>query len=152
MHINAFHFACFGVIHELGVRDLCLVLRLVKLLKNSEKHQAHDEPHADFLEHIAVQIDSFSGFIQVLKRIAIPKYLILLPPFFKSEWHIYLINPLFFEGIKANLLTLLLLLAYLGGLRFRPKRKISEERALEAFGLRDATVLKTFLKDSTIWL
>jgi len=104
------------------------------------------------LEHIAVQIDSFSGFIQVLKRIAIPMYLILLPPFFKSEWHIYLINPLFLEGIKANLLTLLLLLAYLGGLRFRPKRKISEERAREAFGLRDATVLKTFLKDSTIWL
>ncbi len=39
---------------------------------------------------------------------------------------------------------------YLGGFRFLPKRKISEERALEALGLREATVLKTFLKDSTI--
>ena len=41
---------------------------------------------------------------------------------------------------------------YLGGLRFLPKRKISEERALEALGLREFTALKTFLKDSTIWL
>jgi len=41
---------------------------------------------------------------------------------------------------------------YFGGFRFLPKRKISEDFALDAFGLREATVLKTFLKDSTIWL
>jgi len=40
--------------------------------------------------------------------------------------------------------------AYLGGLRFLPNKKISEDFALEALGFLDATVLKTFLKDSTI--
>ena len=42
--------------------------------------------------------------------------------------------------------------SYLGGFRFLPRRKISDERALEAYGLLDATVIKTILKDSTIWL
>ena len=41
---------------------------------------------------------------------------------------------------------------YFEGFRFLPKRKISEDFALDAFGFREATVLKTFLKDSTIWL
>ena len=41
---------------------------------------------------------------------------------------------------------------YLGGFRFRPNKKISEDLAREALGFLEATVLKTFLKDSTIWL
>jgi hypothetical protein len=41
-----------------------LVLGFIKLFKNSEKYQAHNEPHTDFLEHIAVQIVSFSGSTQ----------------------------------------------------------------------------------------
>ena len=33
-----------------------------------------------------------------------------------------------------------------------PKRKVSADLSREALGLRGATTLKTFLKDSTIWL
>ena len=59
--------------------------------------------------------------------------------------HLFL-KPLYLMGF------FLVLGVYLAGLRFFPKRKISEERALEALGLRELTILKTFLKDSTIWL
>jgi hypothetical protein len=63
---------------------LCLIFRLVKLLKNSKQHQTHNEPHANFLQHIAIQKETFAGLIRELKRIAIPKYLILLLGFFKG--------------------------------------------------------------------
>jgi hypothetical protein len=41
-----------------------LVLGFIKLFEHSKKYQAHNEPHTDFLEHIAVQDESFSGLIQ----------------------------------------------------------------------------------------
>jgi hypothetical protein len=41
---------------------------------------------------------------------------------------------------------------YLAGFKFLPSKKISDERALEALGFLETTFLKTFLKDSTIWL
>jgi hypothetical protein len=70
LYINALDLAGFSVVHELGIRDLSLVLGLIELLKYSKEHQAHNEPHTDFLEHIAVQVHSFSGLIQELKQIA----------------------------------------------------------------------------------
>jgi hypothetical protein len=77
---------------------LILVLRLVELFKNSKQDQTHNEPHANFLQHIAIQKETFAGLIRELKRIAIPKYLILLLGFFNSEELIYFINP-FFWGV-----------------------------------------------------
>jgi len=118
---------------------LILVFRLVELFKNSEQDQTHNEPHTDFLQHIAIQKDTFAGLIRELKRIAIPTYLILLLGFFNSEELIYFYKPLLLGG-------------YLDAFRSRPSKKISEDLALEAFGFLEATVLKTFLKDSTIWL
>jgi hypothetical protein len=41
-----------------------LVLRLIKLFKNSEQHQTHNEPHTNFLQHIAVQKETFAGLIR----------------------------------------------------------------------------------------
>ncbi len=59
-------------------------------------------------------------------------------------------KPMYFRGLLR--LFRAKIQDYLGGFRFLHKRKISEDRALEAFGFLEATDLKTFLKDSTIWL
>jgi hypothetical protein len=93
LHINPFDFTCFGIVHELRIGDLILIFRPVKLFKNSEQDQTHNEPHTDFLQHIVIQKKTFAGLIRELKRIAIPKYLILLLGFFNSEEPIYFINP-----------------------------------------------------------
>ena len=53
-------------------------------------------------------------------------------------------KPMYFRGLFIRLW------AYFDGFRLRPKRKISEDLALEAFGFLEETDLKTFLKDSTI--
>jgi hypothetical protein len=64
LHVNATHFAIPCVIHELGVRHSLWRVWLIELFKHSKKDEADNEPDADFLEHIVVQIPTFAGLIR----------------------------------------------------------------------------------------
>jgi hypothetical protein len=64
LHVHTTHFAIPRVIHKLGVRHALWCVWLIELLKHSEKDEADNEPDADFLEHIVVQIPTFAGLIR----------------------------------------------------------------------------------------
>jgi hypothetical protein len=105
------------------------------------------------LEHIAVHIAVQSRFLfwiyPVIKQLASYVFDSTTTPF--QGLMAYLFHkPHVFKGVIGGISAEFC--AYLGGFRFRPSKKISEDFALEAFGFLEATVLKTFLKDSTIWL
>ena len=57
---------------------------------------------------------------------------------------------MYFRGLLGSFLVAWL--PYLGGFSCLPNKNISEDLARDALGFLEATVLKTFLKDSTIWL
>jgi hypothetical protein len=48
----------------LGVRHALWRVWLIELFKHSKKDEADNEPDADFLEHIVVQIPTFAGLIR----------------------------------------------------------------------------------------
>jgi hypothetical protein len=64
LHVHAAHFAIPRVIHKLGVRHSLWRVWLIELFKHSKKDEADNEPDADFLEHIVVQIPTFAGLIR----------------------------------------------------------------------------------------
>jgi hypothetical protein len=64
LNINAADFAIACVIHKLGIRHSLRRVWLIELFKHSKKDEAHNEPDADFLEHIVVQIPTFAGLIR----------------------------------------------------------------------------------------
>jgi hypothetical protein len=64
LDINAADFAIPRVIHKLGIGHSLRRVWLIELFKHSKKDEAHNEPDADFLEHIVVQIPTFAGLIR----------------------------------------------------------------------------------------
>jgi hypothetical protein len=64
LDIHAADFAIPCVIHKLRIRHSLRRVWLIELFKNSKKDEAHNEPDADFLEHIVVQIPTFAGLIR----------------------------------------------------------------------------------------
>jgi hypothetical protein len=64
LHVHTADFAIPCVIHKLGVRHALWRVWLIELLKHSKKDEADNEPDADFLEHIVVQIPTFAGLIR----------------------------------------------------------------------------------------